>query len=184
MLALARTVIERNSFASVAQPVLDRLSRQWGVTAIGVEVAGLDYLVVVDAVTVADAVQLASRRRQPLPGADQCNRTSGRRVQRSAVERDRAGLQETALAERARSQDVARRGRSGSSQGLSASIAATTSTASRSLQCRCSTRRTACSTRSSRPVLPSQLDGPRSIALAKQMQAEAQSLSESVLANG
>ncbi|HVE90199.1 MAG TPA: IclR family transcriptional regulator [Burkholderiaceae bacterium] len=47
MLSLARSVIERNSFANVAQPVLDRLSRDWGVTAIGVEVSGLDHMVVV-----------------------------------------------------------------------------------------------------------------------------------------
>ena len=47
MLSLARSVIERNSFANVAQPVLDRLSREWGVTAIGVEISGLDHMVVV-----------------------------------------------------------------------------------------------------------------------------------------
>ena len=47
MLALARTAIERNTFAAVAQPALGRLSAQWDVTAIGVEVVALDYLVVV-----------------------------------------------------------------------------------------------------------------------------------------
>jgi DNA-binding IclR family transcriptional regulator len=47
MLSLARSVIERNSFANVAQPVLDRLSREWGVTAIGVEIIGLEHMVVV-----------------------------------------------------------------------------------------------------------------------------------------
>src|SRR5688572_17416371 len=47
MLSLARSVIERNSFANVAQPVLDRLSREWGVTAIGVEIVGLEHMVVV-----------------------------------------------------------------------------------------------------------------------------------------
>ena len=46
MLPLARSVIERNSFANVVQPVLDRLSAKWGVTAIGVEAGGLDYMVV------------------------------------------------------------------------------------------------------------------------------------------
>jgi DNA-binding IclR family transcriptional regulator len=46
MLPLARSVIERNSFANVVQPVLDRLSAKWGVTAIGVEASGLDYMVV------------------------------------------------------------------------------------------------------------------------------------------
>ncbi len=47
VLALARTAIERNTFAAVVQPALGRLSAQWDVTAIGVEVVALDYLVVV-----------------------------------------------------------------------------------------------------------------------------------------
>ena len=36
MLSLARSVIESNSFPAAVQPVLDRVSTQWGVTAIGV----------------------------------------------------------------------------------------------------------------------------------------------------
>jgi DNA-binding IclR family transcriptional regulator len=47
MLPLARSVIERNTFPNVAQPVLDALAASWGVTAMGVEVRGLDHLVVV-----------------------------------------------------------------------------------------------------------------------------------------
>jgi DNA-binding IclR family transcriptional regulator len=46
MLSLARSVIESNSFPAAVQPVLDRLSTQWGVTAIGVEIGGLDHMVV------------------------------------------------------------------------------------------------------------------------------------------
>jgi DNA-binding IclR family transcriptional regulator len=46
MLSLARSVIAGNSFLAAVQPVLDRLSRQWNVTAIGVEVVGLDHMVV------------------------------------------------------------------------------------------------------------------------------------------
>ena len=46
MLPLARSVIERNSFANVVQPVLDRLSAKWGVTAIGVNVSGIRHMVV------------------------------------------------------------------------------------------------------------------------------------------
>ena len=46
MLALARSVIESNSFPAAVQPLLDRLSTQWSVTAIGVEIAGLDHMVV------------------------------------------------------------------------------------------------------------------------------------------
>jgi len=46
MLALARSVIEGSGFAVAVQPVLDRLSRTWGVTAIGVEIGGLEHMVV------------------------------------------------------------------------------------------------------------------------------------------
>lgn len=46
MLSLARSVIESNGFPAAVQPVLDRVSRTWGVTAIGVEINGLDYMVV------------------------------------------------------------------------------------------------------------------------------------------
>lgn len=46
MLPLARSVIEANTFAAVVQPALDRLSSRWSVTSIGVEVSGLDHLVV------------------------------------------------------------------------------------------------------------------------------------------
>ena len=46
MLSLARSVIERNQFPAAAQPILDRLSLQWGVTAMGVEIAGLEHMVV------------------------------------------------------------------------------------------------------------------------------------------
>lgn len=46
MLSLARSVIERNDFPGAVQPLLDRLSAQWSVTAIGVEVGSLDRIVV------------------------------------------------------------------------------------------------------------------------------------------
>ena len=46
MLALARSVIETNSFPAAVQPVLDRLSQAWSVTAIGVEIAGPEHMVV------------------------------------------------------------------------------------------------------------------------------------------
>lgn len=45
MLALARSVIENNPFPALVQPVLDRLSHKWNVTTIGVEVSGTDHLV-------------------------------------------------------------------------------------------------------------------------------------------
>ncbi len=46
MLALARSVIESTTFPRLAQPSLDRLSADWGVTALGVEVNGLEHMVV------------------------------------------------------------------------------------------------------------------------------------------
>ncbi|WP_029002295.1 IclR family transcriptional regulator [Azohydromonas australica] len=46
MLALARSVIENSPFPTLVQPVLDRLSTKWNVTAIGVEVTGIDHMVV------------------------------------------------------------------------------------------------------------------------------------------
>lgn len=46
MLALARSVIESSPFPALVQPVLDRLSSHWNITAIGVEVTGLDHMVV------------------------------------------------------------------------------------------------------------------------------------------
>ena len=46
MLALARSVIESNPFPALVQPVVDRLSGSWNITAIGVEVTGIDHMVV------------------------------------------------------------------------------------------------------------------------------------------
>ena len=46
MLSLARSVIQSNAFPAAVQPVLDRLSQTWRVTAIGVEIMGLDHMVV------------------------------------------------------------------------------------------------------------------------------------------
>src|SRR5690606_16749587 len=46
MLVLARSVIERSGFASLAQPVLDRLAQTWEMTAMGVEIRGDEHMVV------------------------------------------------------------------------------------------------------------------------------------------
>lgn len=46
MLTLARHVIESSPFPVLVQPVLDRLSATWNLTAIGVEVTGLEHMVV------------------------------------------------------------------------------------------------------------------------------------------
>jgi DNA-binding IclR family transcriptional regulator len=47
MLPLARAVLESSDFSSLVRPELDRLSGQYGVAAIGVEVIGLEHMVVV-----------------------------------------------------------------------------------------------------------------------------------------
>ncbi|WP_408180788.1 IclR family transcriptional regulator [Paraburkholderia dipogonis] len=46
MLALARNVLETLTFPNVVQPVLDRLAAEWEVSAIGVEVSGIDHMTV------------------------------------------------------------------------------------------------------------------------------------------
>ncbi len=46
MLPLARGVLDRLNFPSAVQPMLDQLAAQWDVTAIGVEVSGLDHMTV------------------------------------------------------------------------------------------------------------------------------------------
>lgn len=46
MLSLARSVIERSSFAGLVQPALDRMAQAWGVTAMGVEIQNDEYMVV------------------------------------------------------------------------------------------------------------------------------------------
>ena len=47
MLPLARAVLRNSSFATLVQPELDRLSKRYGLTAIGVEMLGLQYMIVV-----------------------------------------------------------------------------------------------------------------------------------------
>lgn len=46
ILALARGVVETDSFAQAAQPILDDIARKWKVTAIGVEVLDLHHIIV------------------------------------------------------------------------------------------------------------------------------------------
>jgi DNA-binding IclR family transcriptional regulator len=47
LLTLARSLLRQGSFAAAIQPALDRLSRRHRVTAIGVQVMGLEHMVVV-----------------------------------------------------------------------------------------------------------------------------------------
>jgi DNA-binding IclR family transcriptional regulator len=46
MLTLARSVLSEGSFAAIVQPVLDRISREWSVTAMAVEISDLEHMVV------------------------------------------------------------------------------------------------------------------------------------------
>lgn len=46
ILTLARSVIERSGFTTLAQPVLDRLAKIWGVTTMGVEIQNSEYMIV------------------------------------------------------------------------------------------------------------------------------------------
>jgi DNA-binding IclR family transcriptional regulator len=47
VLTLARGWLRRNQFADVAQPLIDRLARDHGVTMLGVQIVGLEHIVVV-----------------------------------------------------------------------------------------------------------------------------------------
>jgi len=47
MLSLARNVVKNSSFSTLAQPMLGELSREWGVTTMGVETAGAEHMAVV-----------------------------------------------------------------------------------------------------------------------------------------
>lgn len=46
MLTLARAILDRLDFPSAVQPILDHIAENWDVTAIGVEVTGLDHMTV------------------------------------------------------------------------------------------------------------------------------------------
>ena len=64
VLTLARQWLRRNQFANLAQPVLDRLSQQFGVTMLGVQIFGLDHIVTVAAAQAGGfqlSVQVGSR---------------------------------------------------------------------------------------------------------------------------
>jgi len=47
MLPLARAVLEKSSFAALVQVELERISKKYGLTAIGVEALGLEHIIVV-----------------------------------------------------------------------------------------------------------------------------------------
>ncbi len=46
MVSLARSALQSNSFAMTVQPMLDDIAQKWRATAIGVEIDGLDHMIV------------------------------------------------------------------------------------------------------------------------------------------
>lgn len=58
VLTLARQWLRRNQFPDLAQPVLDKLAQQFGITMLGVQIFGLDHIVAV-AVSQGGSFQLS-----------------------------------------------------------------------------------------------------------------------------
>ena len=83
VLTLARQWLRRDRFADLAQPVLDRHRAQtFGVTMLGVQIVGLDHIVVVAVSQSSAELPAEHPDRQPLPRADQRDRPLHRRVRR------------------------------------------------------------------------------------------------------
>jgi DNA-binding IclR family transcriptional regulator len=61
VLTLARHWLRHNRFTDLAQPVLDDLSRSFGVTMLGVNIVGLDHIIVVAVSQAADNFQLSAQ---------------------------------------------------------------------------------------------------------------------------
>jgi DNA-binding IclR family transcriptional regulator len=58
VLTLARQWLRRNQFPDLAQPVIDRIALQFGITVLGVQIMGLDHIIAV-AVAQAGTFQLS-----------------------------------------------------------------------------------------------------------------------------
>ena len=61
VLTLARQWLRRSQFADLAQPMLDRLSRSFDVTMLGVQIVGLDHMVVVALAQSGQHFQLSAQ---------------------------------------------------------------------------------------------------------------------------
>lgn len=61
ILTLARGWLRRDRFTDLAQPVLDRLARRYGVTMLGVRISGLDHIVVVATAQGGESFQLSAQ---------------------------------------------------------------------------------------------------------------------------
>src|SRR5262249_28579311 len=60
VLTLARQWLRRNQFNDLAQPMLDRLAQAHGVTLLGVQLVGLDHMVVVATARAGSSFQLSA----------------------------------------------------------------------------------------------------------------------------
>jgi DNA-binding IclR family transcriptional regulator len=61
VLTLARAWLRRDQFADLAQPVIDRLAREYQLTMVGVQIVGLDHIVVVSAAQGGTNFQLSTQ---------------------------------------------------------------------------------------------------------------------------
>ena len=61
VLTLARHWLRRNHFTGLAQPVLEDISREFGVTTMGVNIVGLDHLIVVSVAQSENNFQLSAQ---------------------------------------------------------------------------------------------------------------------------
>ncbi len=61
VLTLARHWLRRNQFTDIAQPVLDGLSQSFGVTMLGVNIVGLDHIIVVAVSQAGNNFQLSAQ---------------------------------------------------------------------------------------------------------------------------
>jgi DNA-binding IclR family transcriptional regulator len=61
VLVLAQRWLEQDDFASVAQPQLDQVSGEFGVTSLGVQIFGLDHIIVVASSAAGNNFQISAR---------------------------------------------------------------------------------------------------------------------------
>jgi DNA-binding IclR family transcriptional regulator len=61
VLTLARQWLRRNQFTDLVQPTLDSISREFEVTMLGVQVVGLDHIVVVAASQASNSFQISAQ---------------------------------------------------------------------------------------------------------------------------
>jgi len=61
VLTLARQWLRRNQFPDLAQPVLDRVAQDFGVTMLGVQIVGLDHIIAVAVSRSSNAIQLSTQ---------------------------------------------------------------------------------------------------------------------------